>query len=112
MRETLDMTEESNVCWEGSWGATKREKVTMRITARINSERGRGSFELYDVESGGERYYGEGGLWPSDDGYLNDYDGTGSLDYRIIEWLDTLGMIDPDPRCYFRKEITPTEVNA
>ena len=111
MSERLDLTEESSVCWEGSWGATPRVNTVMRITAWADSERGLGGFEVYDVESGGDWHYGSGGMWFDDNGYISDYDGCASLDHRIIEWLDTLGMVDPDPTCWFRKEITPKEMN-
>jgi hypothetical protein len=108
MRDTLSMERESWVCMEGSWGATPRVKRTMKITAWVNTEKGRGGFEVFDVESGGEEYYGSGGIWLDDDNYINDYDGVGSLDMDIIVWLDELGLVDPDERCWFRKEITNT----
>lgn len=112
MTERLDISEERGVCWEGSWGATKRVPRTMRITAWVDSERKRGGFEVYDENSAGEEFYGEGGLWLSDRGYLCDYDGVGSLDLAIIEWLDTLGHINPDPTCWYRREISPKEASA
>ena len=110
MKETMDITEESSVCWEGSWGSTERETVTMRITASANEETGRGCFEIYDVETGGNRYYGDGGMRVADNGYLTDYDGCGSLDNRIIEWLDGLGMVSPDERCFFRERLNKMKV--
>ena len=105
MKETMDITEKSTVCWEGSWGNSEPETVNMRITASANRETGRGCFEIYDLETGGNSYYAEGGLWFNDKGYLTDYDGTYSLDSRIIEWLDELNMIDPDSSCYFRERV-------
>tara|TARA_R100000329_G_C7564457_1_gene199669 strand:- start:80 stop:469 length:390 start_codon:yes stop_codon:yes gene_type:complete len=108
MRDRLSMERESWVCMEGSWGATPRVKRTMKISAWVNTEKGRGGFEVYDVESGGEEYYGSGGIWLDNNNYICDYDGTGSLDLDIIEWLDELGLVDPDERCWFRKEITNT----
>jgi hypothetical protein len=105
MRESMDTTETRHVCMEGSWGATPRVERTMRLTASINSETRRGCFEVYDVDSGGDEFYGGGGLWLNGNGYLCDYDGVGSLDMGIVEWLDDLGMIDPDSTCFFRKEL-------
>jgi len=112
MKETMDIEETRYVCMEGSWGATPRVERTMRLTASANRETGRGCFEVYDVETGGNEFYGEGGLWFDDNGYLCDYDGVGSIDFGIIEWLDDLGMIDPDPTCYFRKRINKRKVSA
>lgn len=105
MRESMDTTETRYVCMEGSWGATPRVERTMRLTASINSETGRGCFEVYDVESRGEEFYGEGSLTLNGNGYLCDYDGVGSLDMGIVEWLDGLGMIDPAPSCFFREQL-------
>lgn len=101
----LDITQESRFRMEGSWGATQWETGTLRITAWLNTEKGRGGFEIYDVETGGNRAYGEGGLWLDDDDFLCDYDGVGGLDLRIVQWLDEEGHIDSDPKCYFRKRI-------
>ena len=112
MKETMDIEETRYVCMAGSWGATPRVERTMRLTASANRETGRGCFEVYDVESGGEEFYGEGGMWFDDNGYLCDYDGVGSIDFGIIEWLDGLGMIDPDPSCYFRERINKRKVSA
>ena len=115
----LDITEESRFRMEGSWGATQWEKGTLRITAWVNEERGRGGFEIYDVETRGNRAYGEGGLWfdgfRNDErggtGVLVDYDGVGSLDLRIIQWLDDEGLIDRSPSDFFRKRINEANKN-
>ena len=105
MKETMDITETRYVCMEGSWGATPRVEREMRLTASANTETKRGWFEVYDVASGGEEFYGSGGMWFNDNGYLSDYDGVGSIDLAIIEWLDGLDMIDPDPKCWFREQL-------
>jgi len=101
----LNITQESRFRMEGSWGATQWEKGTLRITAWLNAEKGRGGFEISDVETRGNRAHGEGGLSLDDNGFLCDYDGVGGLDLRIVEWLDSEGHIDPDPKDYFRKRI-------
>lgn len=103
MTERLDMERESWVRWENSFGGSEPEKRTMKITAWACGDRQRGGFEIYDIESGGGRYYGEGGMWFGDDGFINDYDGVFSLDRDIILWLDDLGMVAPDG--WFRKEV-------
>ena len=112
MKETMDITETRYVCMEGSWGATPRVERTMRLTASADRETGRGWFKVYDVETRGDEFYGGGGLWFNDNGYLWDYDGVSSIDLGIIEWLDDLGMIDPDPSCYFRERINKRKVSA
>lgn len=109
----LDIEVASRFRMEGSWGATQWEKGTLRITAWVNQEKARGGFEISDVETGGNRAYGSGGLWfdgnSNDDygttGVLLDYDGVGSLDLRILDWLDDIGLIDRSPSDYFRKRI-------
>ena len=103
MTERLDIERESRVRWENSFGASKPETKTMRITAWACADRQRGGFEIYDIESRGERYYGEGGMWFGDDGFIYDYDGVFSLDRDIILWLDDLGMVAPDG--WFREEV-------
>ena len=109
MSEKISMERASMVCHESSWGATKRQPRTMKITAWVCEERQRGGFEIYDLESGGEDYYGEGGMWLNDDGYLCDYDGAFSLDWDIVRWLDKLGHIDSDPTDYFREGLNKRE---
>ena len=106
MTERLDMERESKVRWETSFSASKPEKRTMKITAWACADRKRGGFEIYDVESGGDDYYGEGSMSFGDDGFINDYDGVFSLDRDIIRWLDDLGMVAPNG--WFRKQIEKT----
>ena len=109
----LDTTQESYFRMEGSWGATRWEKGTLRITAWVTFGKWRGGFEIYDVETRGNRAYASGGLEfdgnSNDDygttGVLIGYDGVGSLDLRIIDWLDDLGLIDRSPSDFFRKRI-------
>ncbi len=113
MSINLDITQESRFRKEGSWGATQWETGTLRITAWVNREKMRGGFEIYDVETRGNRAYAEGCL--EFDGYSNDdyggtgvligYDGVGMLDLRIVDWLDDHGLIDRSPSDYFRKRI-------
>lgn len=64
----------------------------IEVTVRIKNEE-RGSFELYDVETGGDYIYCEGGLWfTKHEGkiYLQDYDGVFELpDYimdKLVKW--------------------------
>jgi hypothetical protein len=47
---------------ENSFGTIKAEdNITLEVTVGINSD-DYGWFELYDIESGGEDWYAEGGL--------------------------------------------------
>ncbi len=75
----------------GSWGETEPEKVTMRFHVSFNEERQYGSFEQYDAESAGERYYAEGGLW-FDENVLVDYDGIYSLSEEVLDQLEEWGL--------------------
>ena len=109
----LDIEEERGVCWEGSWGASERVPRVMRITATCYPEKmGSGEykrggwFEIYDTNTAGEEFYGSGGLWFDADGYLCDYDGVGSLDLAIVEWLDEqCCAISPDKNDYHRERL-------
>ncbi len=105
MSEHFDEEVVTFVRMEGSWGATKAVKRTMKITAFINSETERGCFEIYDKESGGQEYYGEGGIWLTD-GVISDYDGVGMIDLRILAWLDDLGHVDVNEECFFREKLS------
>ena len=89
MKESFD-----KVLWVnhvGSWGETEPEKVTMRFNVTYNPETDYGSFEQYDTESAGERYYAEGGLW-FDKGVLVDYDGIYSLSEEVLDNLEEWGL--------------------
>lgn len=109
MNEELNTTEERWASWGGSWGNTEPVKVTMKITAKANSETKRGCFEIYDEETQGDEFYCEGGLWFDDDGFLDDYDGVYSLDMGVTQWLDSIGMISPDPTDFHRKRLNKME---
>ena len=102
--DRLDITKDSWVNMQGSWGGTKPEKRSMRYTAWVRGTRG--GFEIYDTEDS-ERYYAEGMLNFDPDGphTLYDYDGVYSLPIEIIMWLDTLGRIPSDKLDYFREQI-------
>jgi hypothetical protein len=90
---------------EGSWGTTKPEKVTMSISAKICHDSKTGCFEMLDLESCGDRYYGAGGIWLNNDGFICDYDGVFSLDMTVLKWLDSIGCVSKDNDDYFRQEL-------
>ena len=79
------------VGWERSMSPTiEREKRTMEYHVAWNKKTNHGWFEIYDLESGGEDYYGEGSLSFSGN-VLYDYDGVFSLDSEVIKCLKEWG---------------------
>ena len=74
---------------ENSFGVIDSQKdSTIEFIVKVEGERG--SFELYDIETGGERWYAEGGLWFKGK-TLVDYDGVFSLSHAIIDKLEENG---------------------
>jgi hypothetical protein len=75
---------------ENSFGVIKAEdSVKIEVTVGMNSAE-YGWFELYDIETGGDDWYAEGGLWFKDNA-LTDYDGVFSLLPCIVEKLKEWG---------------------
>jgi hypothetical protein len=77
---------------EETFETTTSKGTLLEVTVRIKNEE-RGSFEIYDVKTGGDRVYAEGGLWfDKYEGviYLRDYDGVFELpEYimdKLVEW--------------------------
>jgi hypothetical protein len=70
---------------EETFETTTNRGTLLEVTVRIKNEE-RGSFEIYDVETGGDRVYAEGGLWFSGK-YLRDYDGVFELPGYIMDKL-------------------------
>jgi hypothetical protein len=68
----------------------KQEDIKLQVTIGINSET-YGYFEFYDIESGGEEWYAEGGLW-IEDGVITGYDGVFSLPPFVTDKLKELGF--------------------
>lgn len=102
MIEELQLEEQSQVRYEGSWGASESQTMTLSIYAKMNKETGRGHFEIFDLETRGDRCYAEGSL-SLYEGELCDYDGVSTLDRRIVKWLDEIGCVSNDKNDYFRK---------
>jgi|688.fasta_scaffold842831_2 hypothetical protein len=78
---------------EETFNVTTSRGTELEVTVGIKNE-GYGWFELYDVETGGERVYAEGGLWFSKEGdttYLRDYDGVFELPDYIMDKLVEMG---------------------
>ena len=70
-----------------------KKNVTMSYEIIFPSEleEGYGSFEVYDLESGGDDFYAEGGMW-FEGKRLFDYDGVFSLPTEITDALKKEGF--------------------
>ena len=87
-KETFQATQ--SLALENSFGVLKEEKgVVLEVTVGINSDE-YGWFELYDVESGGDEWYAEGGIW-FDGKTVTQYDGVFCLPIPIIDKLKEWG---------------------
>tara|TARA_R110000824_G_scaffold368013_1_gene557263 strand:+ start:76 stop:387 length:312 start_codon:yes stop_codon:yes gene_type:complete len=81
---------ERNCGHENSFGAVgERKTVTLRVHVSVSDNNPtRGSFELYDIVTGGDQFYSEGGLWFDEDNSLTDYDGIFCLPDFIVDCLE------------------------
>ena len=77
---------------EETFKTVNSKGTELEVTVGIKNE-GYGWFEVYDIETGGEHIYCEGGLWfYTDNGvtYLQDYDGVyelpKSVEDKLVEW--------------------------
>ncbi len=78
-----------SLSYDNSFGTIKEENnIELSVEIGINGEDG--WFELYDIESGGDEWYAEGGLW-FDGKTLTDYDGVFALPKCIEDKLEELG---------------------
>ena len=93
--ETHRWVENTDVCMENSFGPVRSGYTEMEFIVSLRKNKYGatvgGSFELYDTDSGGDEYYGEGGLWFRDN-ILVDYDGVYSLMPQIVRKLKKLGL--------------------
>lgn len=80
----------SSMVLENSFGIIDKEKsVELDVTIGFNSDE-YGWFEFYDINTGGNTWYAEGGL-SFENKELIDYDGVFELPDFIIEKLEELG---------------------
>ncbi len=88
--------DEEQMMKENSFGTVpgSESTTTMVTIMTVNEERRRGSFEWYDANTAGDRYYCEGGLWFSEDMVLNDFDGNFDLPPRVVQYLYDNDMLD------------------
>ena len=68
----------------------KSPKEELEITVGVSDDDEYGFFEIYDTKSGGNRFYGEGGLWFTGKN-LTDYDGVFELSDHVINKLKEWG---------------------
>ncbi len=64
----------------------------LETTVRVDDKKEYGWFEIYDLETGGQEYYVEGGLW-FEGKNLIDYDGVTVLPESVEKSLKTLGYV-------------------
>ena len=75
---------------ENSFGILKEDNsVTLEVTVAINNPT-YGWFELYDIETGGDEWYAEGGLW-LEGNVVTEYDGVFTLPPAITDKLKEWG---------------------
>ena len=88
MSEKISFTVEKAYAGKSnSFGPVGESKiVTMKYNLGFNKDRQYGWYELYDLESGGNDFYAEGGLWFKEN-ELVDYDGIFALPIVILEKL-------------------------
>lgn len=95
IKKQFNVTE--SLILENSFGVINKQKdVELQVTIGINSA-DYGWFEFYDVESSGEDWYAEGGLWFTNK-ELTDYDGVFSLPNFILDKLEEMGYNVKDMR--------------
>lgn len=76
---------------ENSFGVLKSENgIKLHVSIGIKDDT-YGWFEFYDIESGGDDWYAEGGLWFKN-GELTDYDGVFSLPMFVLDKLQEMGI--------------------
>lgn len=110
LQKTINV--ESPISMETTYSVLDSEpKAELNISVGVSTKDEYGYFEIYDVETGGERFYGEGGLWFKGK-KLTDYDGVFELSQHVIkilkEWkFDTSEIDDDDDIRIYTKERLP-----
>jgi len=79
-----------NLALENSFGTLKDESgIALEITLTIKDDE-YGHFELFDLKTGGQNWYAEGGIW-FENNTVTDYDGLFCLPPAIINKLQEWG---------------------
>ena len=90
MKTQIEFFTTESLSLENSFGTIKeQENIELQITIGINSD-DYGWFELYDVQTGGEDWYAEGGL-ELDGMSVVGYDGVFALPVAITNKLKEMG---------------------
>ena len=89
-KQTYTFEAYESLSMENSFTVLKQEDdIKLHVTVGINNET-YGWFEIYDIKSGGNDWYAEGGLW-LDGKTVTDYDGVFALPVCVTEKLKELG---------------------
>jgi len=91
MKKTVNFESVQSLRLASSYGVVKQEEL-VEIEVNISIDGNRGSFELYDIETGGESWYAEGGLWLKKGTELVDYDGVHELPKVVSDKLIEMGI--------------------
>jgi hypothetical protein len=90
MKTQIEFFTTESLSLENSFGTIKEQQnIELQITIGINSD-DYGWFELYDVQTGGEDWYAEGGL-ELDGMSVVGYDGVFALPVAITDKLKEMG---------------------
>jgi hypothetical protein len=90
MKMEIEFIATESLSLENSFGTIKEQNdIELQVTIGINSD-DYGWFEIYDVETGGDEWYAEGGIWFKGMTIV-DYDGVFALPRCIIEKLREMG---------------------
>jgi hypothetical protein len=90
MKIQVEFIATESLALENSFGTIKEQNdIELQVTIGINSD-DYGWFEIYDVETGGDEWYAEGGIWFKGMTIV-DYDGVFALPRCIIEKLREMG---------------------
>lgn len=90
MEKTVKFKATESLSMGNSYGTVKKEN-NIKLDVEINiMDAQQGCFEIYDIKTGGESWYAEGGLW-FDGKDLTDYDGVFALPKCIEDKLTEMG---------------------
>ena len=89
MEKTVEFKATESLSMENSY-TTVKEQNNIKLNVSITLWENRGCFEIYDIETEGEEWYAEGGLW-FDGKDLTDYDGVFALPSCIKDKLTEMG---------------------
>ena len=89
MEKKVEFKATQSLALENSFGTVK-EQNNIKLNVSITLWENRGCFEIYDIETEGEEWYAEGGLWFNGKD-LTDYDGVFALPSCIEDKLTEMG---------------------